>query len=162
MKTTSLEEQNNSGYRVNSNFPSYTATSYNKTYNKKINGLKGLTPALPLNISKEGSFGLYEELRDNIKQNFKNLLLTDPGERIMDIDFGVGLKSYLFENLSNGLDAEIAEKIEEQKSKYMNYINIENLEFVVDDNDPNYYEISIYYSIPDLSITDSISVTIGE
>ena len=36
--------------------------------------------------------------RDQIKSNFLNLLLTVPGERINQPNYGVGLKSRLFEN----------------------------------------------------------------
>mgnify|MGYP000880994712 CR=1 FL=1 len=160
--STSTIEEDEPGKKVNSGFPSYKSSPFQKSYYKKINGLKGLAPALPLTFANEGSYGLYEDLKDVIKQNFKNLLLTEPGERIMDVDFGVGLKSFLFEGLGEFTDNLIAQRIEEQKEKYMSYVNIEDVEFIVDEEDPNYYEIAIYYSIPDLSIEDSISVSIGE
>ena len=49
------------------------------------------TPQLPL--SRGDSFD-YEYIRDVphlVKQNLKNILLTIPGERSMDPDFGVGI-----------------------------------------------------------------------
>ena len=58
----------------------------------------GIGPELPLNRDiKFGNFGLITNFKDQVKQNFKNLLLTSPGERIMNGDFGVGLRNYLFE-----------------------------------------------------------------
>lgn len=129
---------------------------------KKLNGLFGLSPLLPLSFSKEGPYNLIRDLPSLVKQNFKNLILTEPGERIMDIDFGVGLKRYLFENNTIALQQEIAENINNQKSKYMPYVNIDNIEFENDDTNPNYLGISIYYSIPSLSIQDVLAVAIGE
>jgi len=62
-------------------------------------------------------------------QNFKNLLLTNPGEKMMDPDFGVGLQSYLFENAHPSLYEDIAEKIRSQTDKYMNAIEIVDIRF---------------------------------
>ena len=59
------------------------------------------TPQLPL--SRGDSFD-YEYIRDVtqlVKQNLKNILLTIPGERAMDPDFGVGVSTYLFENFGS-------------------------------------------------------------
>ena len=61
----------------------------------------GLSPKLPLQLdSMMGSYALNKTDKGVIKQNFKNLLLTNPGERIMDVRFGVGLSRFLFENRS--------------------------------------------------------------
>ena len=45
---------------------------------------------------------LTKTMMEVIKQNFKNLVLTNPGERVMLTDFGVGIRRFLFEmNLIN-------------------------------------------------------------
>ena len=60
--------------------------------------MDGIGPALPLQRdNKFGTYSLIDDYAKEIKQNFKNLLLTSPGERMMIPDFGVGLRSYLFE-----------------------------------------------------------------
>lgn len=129
---------------------------------RKVNGLVGLAPLFPLTFSKEGPYNLITELKDLVKQNFKNLILTEPGERIMDSEFGVGLKQYLFENVTVDLQNRIVENINQQKAKYMSYLNIDNIEIENDMNNSNSLNISIYYSIPSLSIRDVLSVAIGE
>ena len=58
----------------------------------------GLSPKLPLQMDQRvGSYQLNRTYLEMINQNFKNLLLTNPGERIMDTRFGVGLSMFLFE-----------------------------------------------------------------
>ena len=47
-------------------------------------GKVGISPALPLTYTKaDGPYGLNKNIRDAIQQNFKNLLLTTKGERVM-------------------------------------------------------------------------------
>lgn len=148
--------------KKNSNISDRGNFSFSEPQGRKVNGLFGLSPLLPLSFSKEGPYNLIVELSGLVKQNFKNLILTEPGERIMDADFGVGLKQYLFENKTNSLQQEIIENINNQKARYMPYVNIDDIQFENDDNEPNYLGISIYYSIPSLSIQDVLSIAIGE
>ena len=58
--------------------------------------MAGLTPKLPLALGGEsGNYQLIQNYKDLIKQNFKNLILTSPGERMMDPHFGVGIRNFL-------------------------------------------------------------------
>ena len=58
---------------------------------------QGISPKLPLTIdSRDGKYALNKTVRQAIAQNLKNLVLTAPGERIMNSDFGVGIRNYLF------------------------------------------------------------------
>ena len=61
----------------------------------------GISPKLPLIVDDlDGHYGLTKTIREAVKQNFKNLILTSPGERVMDQQFGVGLRSYFFDHRS--------------------------------------------------------------
>jgi len=58
-----------------------------------------LAVKFPLEIDDEtGSLLVYNmsELQSVVEQNIKMVLLTNPGERLFNNDFGVGLKRYLF------------------------------------------------------------------
>ena len=56
--------------------------------------MNGIGPKLPLQRDdKFGNYGLISSYNEEVKQNFKNLLLTCPGERMMIPDFGVGLRN---------------------------------------------------------------------
>ncbi len=59
----------------------------------------GLSPKLPLTTSDVfGAYNLNTTFQEVAKQNLQMLVLTMPGERMMDVNFGVGLRRYLFEN----------------------------------------------------------------
>ena len=65
-----------------------------------------------------------EDMRDLMNFHIKNILLSCPGERIWNPDFGACLKKYLFE-LETVLDLEdIARTIRQQLSEFAPYINI--------------------------------------
>ena len=60
--------------------------------------MSGISPKLPLATGfKNGVYELNTDVLQAMEQNLKNLVLTSPGERVMDPLFGVGLKNFLFE-----------------------------------------------------------------
>ena len=63
--------------------------------------------------------------KDQIKSNLINVLLTEPGERVMEPNFGVGLKKQLFENQIN--EDELEGRIKDQCAFYIPEIEITNL-----------------------------------
>ena len=143
---------------INSGLNSY----YDSKSKKRYSGVYGLTPKIPLSMADEGSYTLLTELKDVAKQNFKNLILTEPGERIMDLNFGVGLMRYLFEQKGENTQRIIEGRIAQQASRYMPYINLNSVEFDSSEDESNYLTVSIYYSIPSLNIEDFVSITIEE
>ena len=63
-----------------------------------------IAPAFPLEINAEtGNYVEYgmTDLTKVVDQNLKMVLLTSPGEKLMNVNFGVGLRKYLFENNSS-------------------------------------------------------------
>lgn len=71
----------------------------------------GLTLKLPVALDDLDGIKLIKNFPDLVEQNLKNLLLTLPGERIMDPAFGVGLAAYLFEQNDPITYAKIQAKI---------------------------------------------------
>ena len=72
--------------------------------------------------------------KEQIKSNLINVLLTEPGERVMEPDFGVGLKLLLFEQ---NIDKDgIKSKIQAQVNLYIPEIEVSeiNVNFVPDDH----------------------------
>ena len=52
------------------------------------------TPRLPLAFGDNPNYQNVNTIRDLVRQNLKILCLTAPGERLMDINFGVGIKRF--------------------------------------------------------------------
>ena len=99
--------------------------------------LQGISPRLPLVYnSTDGPYQLNKVLTDAMRQNLKMLILTAPGERIMIPEFGVGLHRYLFEQMTSNTFSTISQKINEQVTRYIPAINLEEVVFVTSDEDP--------------------------
>lgn len=95
----------------------------------------GLSPALPLAVDQvDGPYRLTKTVVEAISQNLKNLILTNPGERMMDPDFGVGIRQYLFELENVGIQSEISSKISKQVKKYLNAVKILDIRFTLGSN----------------------------
>lgn len=109
----------------------------------------GLSPALPLIVDeKDGPYRLNKETPELIRQNLKMVLLTIPGEKVMDPKFGVGLSRYVFENFGQGLDSEIMGEITLQVEKYLPYVYLQNIAVQPAGIDENVLNITISYQIP--------------
>ena len=122
--------------------------------------IAGLTPVVPLRIGLNNQFLMVQEYSSLAKQNFKNLLLTAPGERVMDINFGVGLRNYLFEPSTGLTQGDISVRIYDQVRKYLPYIEVKDVVFSASDAevDTSKLSIDIYYEVIPLSIQDLISI----
>tara|TARA_R110000772_G_scaffold76307_1_gene164929 strand:+ start:330 stop:698 length:369 start_codon:yes stop_codon:yes gene_type:complete len=115
---------------------------------------------LPLTLDGTNGFGMLSRIRDVIKQNLKMLILTIPGERIMEPDFGVGMKRYLFQNFSENVYAEIDSKIREQVVIYLPSVSIREINFFMVDPDTNSLSFRMTYSIPSIAVSDLLEFTI--
>jgi len=115
--------------------------------------------ASDMSISPSDGFEQVFTLKKNIKQNLKMLLLTNPGERVMNPNFGVGVNQYLFEMVEDqSVYADIDSKIREQISLYMPYLKIQRIDFVAQNN-KNKISLKISYSVPRISLNDQLTTT---
>ena len=120
------------------------------------------SPTIPLRLDSNLGFSMNKSLREVAKQNFKMLMLTSPGERLMIPDFGVGLRNFLFEQNGPQVKNLLESKIKQQTEKYMPSVQI--LAIIFDDTetgtemDKNRMNISIFYSVPSLGIDDILNV----
>ena len=112
----------------------------------------GYSPKFPLQINNEvGAYALTQTTKEVTIQNYKNLLLTAPGERIMDKNFGVGVRNYLFELNTSSTHAQIARNIQEQTGRYMSSITLNNIQFnegVLNPEENLLLVISVNFSLP--------------
>jgi len=123
----------------------------------------GFAVRLPLQVSPiDGPYALIRNQVELIKQNFKMLILTIPGERMMDPEYGVGLKQYLFEANSPSTHAMINDRIVEQTKRYMSYIQLNKIDFSVPENNPDMYphdlSVSIHFTIVPLQASTTLQI----
>ena len=91
--------------------------------------MSGLTPKLPIVTDPDNGFMLIQTFRNLAIQNLKNVLLTSPGERIMDPEFGVGLRKYLFQPNAQTTYLDIESRIKNQVRKYLPFITLLGITF---------------------------------
>lgn len=107
--------------------------------------IESYQPQLPLDLDENSKFNMISQSLANAKQKLKMIILTSPGEKIMDPAFGVGIYKYLFEpNLGiitvennkitlENLQASLYRSISTQVYKYSPDITIQNINISIDD-----------------------------
>ena len=127
----------------------------------------GFSVKLPLTPdANDGFYKLNKTFGEVAKQNLKMVVLTATGERMMQPEFGVGLRNYLF-----GSQTEVYENlpsvIESQVKRYVPYISIKrvdllplNQEFSIGGQDLHYLGIRIIYNIPNSNISDTLEIKV--
>ena len=115
---------------------------------------------LPITRSSIDGYTMIGDFTTLIKQNLKMLVLTNPGERVMIPEFGVGITKYLFENFTNTTYTDIETDIRQQVSKYLPVVAIQSVLFDDSNEDNNTLGIAIVYAIPALNVRDLLEFTI--
>ena len=136
--------------------------------------LPPLSIKTPLELSdnpNDSLFVMHREIDDVINDNFKNLLLTNKGERLGRADYGCSLKNLTFELLnSENFENIVMTEIQESVSKYLPFIQLQsfssnNFKYLGDgDSGLVNLQIDIVYDVPRLSITNkliSLNLAIG-
>ena len=121
----------------------------------------GLSPKLPLQLDPNDGYALNKKYSEMVTQNLKMLILTAPGERIMDPEFGVGIRNYLFEQNISLTHHELEVKIREQVSKYLPYLEVKTTILGPDEiesGNPNLLKVKIKYFIKPLQIYDVVEI----
>jgi len=99
---------------------------------------------------------------DQIKQNFRTLLLTRPGEKLGDPEFGIGIVDFLFEMNTIEIQSQINSRIRSQVNIYMSYITITGMQFQKFDNNEKGLYVAITYYVPQVNQQDQIVVEFPE
>ena len=104
----------------------------------------------------------YDNLVDTVKDNLRNLLQTNWGERVGLYDFGGNLRPLMSEFVSGeDFDGKAIERISGAVGRWMPYISLENYVSTVDrSNNRNLanININITYSIPTLGVTSQLLI----
>lgn len=129
----------------------------------------GFGAALPLHVTnQDGPYALLDTLEEVAAQNLKMLILTSPGERVMDAKFGVGIRNYLFWQYVPATLSDIENRIRSQVKRYLPYIQLSQISFnksgdivVSDSLSDNLLSIRINYDIVPLEIGAVLTIPIS-
>jgi phage baseplate assembly protein W len=116
---------------------------------------KAVGVALPL--SGRAVFNSTYTTKDATKANLINFFLTGKNERILNVDFGAGLRNFLFENLTQDTVDSTRELINQSLELYFPQVVVNNLELKAYP-DQNLVTFALKYSVKETNITDEIVI----
>jgi phage baseplate assembly protein W len=125
----------------------------------------GLAAKLPLTVDNTfGAYNLITDFEELALQNLKMIVLTAPGERMMDPDFGVGVRNYLFSlNITQTYET-IRHSILQQVQRYLPFITIHTIDFATPENNPDLFPntlwVVIHFEIPQLKMFSVLQVNV--
>ncbi|MAF25531.1 hypothetical protein CL634_08170 [bacterium] len=88
----------------------------------------GIKTPVALSYGNTGLLEMHLDLQNQIRDNFRNLLLTNHGDRLGLYDFGANLKSLVFELGNSEFDTMAIIRIKSAVAKYMPFISLETFE----------------------------------
>lgn len=94
----------------------------------------------PLEIGTSDLFRMHNNIVEQVKDNFKNLILTNHGERLGLYDYGANLRPLLTEYSADTNDDfinNVTDRIIQATNKWMPYIELEDLKSEVEENTIN-------------------------
>jgi len=99
------------------------------------------------------------------KDNLKNLILTHKGERLMQPEFGCDVWLLLFEPISPDIiEQRIESAILDAVSKWLPYLNIDEIVFDYDENDIDNHTISLdikFSLVSNANLSESVQITVN-
>tara|TARA_R100000808_G_scaffold25097_1_gene61891 strand:+ start:48 stop:533 length:486 start_codon:yes stop_codon:yes gene_type:complete len=122
------------------NFKSVGLSVGQKQQLKNTQGVEipvGIKTPLQFGYDYEGLFAMNKDLANQVADNFRNLLLTNKGERVCMYNYGANLRELTFELGTENADVEAMSRITQACSDFMPYVNL--IDFVpktlYDDNE---------------------------
>ena len=100
-------------------------------------------PKWPLSNGERDFFKMNTSELDQIKFELRNLLLTSPGENLSDLEYGVGLRRYIFEQNTPSLRTSILSNVTRQISRYITRVSIVDIDVRSDPDMIDRGEISV-------------------
>lgn len=118
----------------------------------------GIKTPVALSYGEAGLLDMHYELKDQVKDNFRNLLLTNHGERLGLYDYGANLTELAFKLGDENFDTEAMMRIKEAVEKYMPFVILENFEpfqkLESTSNELAVVGMRVSYSVPTIKLTN--------
>jgi phage baseplate assembly protein W len=117
---------------------------------------------LPITNGNTGMFAQSTTVFQQVKSNFKNLILTKKGERLMQPEFGTDLHRILFENITENTLEDARLTVVEAVERWMPFLELQQFEVKNPVNgNPHRIDLSVTYRFRNNpNVTDSITVSI--
>tara|TARA_R100000030_G_C3239444_1_gene120260 strand:- start:774 stop:1256 length:483 start_codon:yes stop_codon:yes gene_type:complete len=119
--------------------------------------------SFPLRADNNNNFAMTKNSIQQSRHNLRNLLLTYPGERAGNPEFGCRLRELCFEQHNESLPSRIETEIVEATNQFLPYINIIDVETLTDANQQEKIFVSIKFSTTlDPQVNQALTLDVGE
>lgn len=117
---------------------------------------------LPITNGNTGMFAQSTTVFQQVRSNFKNLILTKKGERLMQPEFGTNLHRILFENITENTLENARLTVVEAVERWMPFLEVQEFEVKNPVNgNPHRIDLSVTYRFRNNpNVTDSVSISI--
>ena len=138
-----------------------TVDEYRET-NRIAEMIGGLSPVgiktpVELGTDTDGLLVMHYKIADTIKDNLRNLLLTNHGERLGQYDFGANLQELTMELGTGSFDTEAMLRITKAVEKYMPFVTLGDFESLSEKGDSGGLAragVKVTYSVPLAKLTN--------
>ncbi len=119
----------------------------------------GILTPVSFDMTNGSMFAMSTDVADQIRDNLKNLLSTNRGERLLLEDFGANLRELAYDFTSEDVLSEAVNRIAFAVAKYMPFIELGTFEASVDAGpaDTVVNTIKVIYSVPTLNISEQVA-----
>ena len=91
---------------------------------------------------------------DAIRNGLINLFITAPGQKILEPQFGLDFRRYVFENLTREMAMDLRGNIYAKVRRYEPRVTLTDVNIVIYEDD-NEMDINIYFDVPTLNINNA-------
>ena len=119
--------------------------------------------SFPLRADTNNSFTMTKNSIQQSRHNLRNLLLTYPGERVGNPEFGCRLREVCFEQHDKHLPDKIQNVIREAVTEFLPYITLLDIAIMSDDGEADKVYVTIKFSTTlDPQINQSLTLDATE
>ncbi len=122
-----------------------------------IDFLPSVAVGVALPFSAKNVFRSTYTTQDALKSNLVNFLLTDTGERFMNPNLGAGLRSLLFNQMTDDNTDAVESSIRKGISNWFNNISLTDLQ-INQSPDTNTVAILLKYKIKNTNVQDQLVI----
>tara|TARA_Y100000004_G_C8886704_1_gene400121 strand:+ start:528 stop:1046 length:519 start_codon:yes stop_codon:yes gene_type:complete len=115
----------------------------------------------------DGFFATTSTTIEAVKNNIKNILNTEKGERFFQPNLGMGLRKFLFQNITDETTIGIQNEILDVLEYWLPFVEVRNIEVLTTNDDSSFsgatLNIKIIFNIKqDPNTLDSVQITVSE
>ena len=118
----------------------------------------GIMTPVRLSQGKTGFLEMHTNLQDQIRDNFKNLLLTNKGDRLRQHNFGADLFPLATEKLAQeDFDRKAMMQIRDAVNLFMPFLSLKDMKsetLTTGDTATTTHQLTITYDIPSMRVSD--------